>query len=304
MNRVVVTGATSMIGAALIEECVKNKIEVLAIIRGQSARRSRLPESELITVVECSLEELNTLDSSLGVYDVFYHFAWDYTAKQYRGDAYFQEKNIRYTLDAVELANRLGCKKFVGAGSQAEYGKVEGVINENTPVNPITSYGIAKYAAGKLSKILCEKYEMIHVWGRIFSVYGKYDNEGTMLNYAIDCFLNKEVALFSAGTQMWDYLNEADAGKIFMFLGRKIKKNSVFRIASGKSQPLKNYIEEVRSNFNGTAACLYSEENLSNLLSLEVDTKDMEESINYSPQVEFSDGIKQMIEFRKTLVVK
>ena len=47
-----------------------------------------------------------------------------------------QEPNIQYTMDAVCLAKRLGCKLFVGAGSQAEYGRVDGKIGSNTPVNP------------------------------------------------------------------------------------------------------------------------------------------------------------------------
>ena len=62
MKRIVVTGATSMIGVALIEECVKNNIEVLAIVRGQSTRLGRLPKSALIEIAECSLDELHLLE--------------------------------------------------------------------------------------------------------------------------------------------------------------------------------------------------------------------------------------------------
>ena len=31
-----------------------------------------------------------------------------------------QNLNVKYALDAVEAASKLGCKTFVGAGSQAE----------------------------------------------------------------------------------------------------------------------------------------------------------------------------------------
>lgn len=302
MKRVVVTGATSMIGVALIEECVKNNIEVLAIVRGQSTRMSRLPKSALITVMECPLDKLCLMEAENKKYDVFYHFAWDYTAKENRDNPVLQEKNIKYTLDAAELARRLGCKKFIGAGSQAEYGKVDGVIDKNTPLFPTMAYGIAKCAAGRLSKNLCEKYNMIHVWGRIFSVYGKYDNEGTMLNYAIDKFLNNEVAMFSAGTQKWDYLHETDAGKIFYYLGKEICESDTYVVASGKSKPLRCYIEEIRSAFNGETKCVYAKENGLNAISLEVITKDTEMAIGYTPQISFSDGIEQMIEYRRKLL--
>ena len=48
MKRVAITGATSMIGVALIEECIKHEIQVLAIIRKGSTRLSRLPKSSYI----------------------------------------------------------------------------------------------------------------------------------------------------------------------------------------------------------------------------------------------------------------
>ncbi len=34
MKRVIVTGATSMIGAALVKECVKNNVDVVVVVRG------------------------------------------------------------------------------------------------------------------------------------------------------------------------------------------------------------------------------------------------------------------------------
>lgn len=299
MKRVVVTGATSMIGVALIEECIRNDIEVLAIVRRHSARISRMPKSELIHIAECSLNELASLEISENPYDVFYHFAWDYTGKADRDNPVLQEKNIRYTLDAVELAKRLGCKKFIGAGSQAEYGKVDGVIDKNTPLNPLIAYGMAKNAAGNLSAKLCEQYGIIHIWGRIFSVYGKYDNEGTMLNYAIDKFLNHETAMFSAGTQMWDYLYESDAGKMFYLFGKNVSKSDDYMVASGKSMPLKWYIEELRKCFTYETKCMYAQEIEQSQLSLNVDMKDSKEILGYVPQVEFSDGIRRMIANRK-----
>lgn len=97
-----------------------------------------------------------------------------------------QLQNIQYTLDAVELASRIGCKKFVGAGSQAEYGRVEGVLSASTPVFPENGYGIAKLCAGQMSRILCEQKQIEHIWTRILSIYGPYDGENTMIMSSIE----------------------------------------------------------------------------------------------------------------------
>lgn len=301
MKKIVVTGATSMIGIALIGECIKNDVEVLAIVHRNSKRLNRLPQSKLLHVLECNLDEMESVSVENG-YDVFYHLAWAYTSKEYRDDPILQEKNIKYTLDAVNLARRLGCYKFVGAGSQAEYGRVEHVIMPDTPVFPCTAYGMAKYAAGRLSEKLCSQYGFIHIWGRIFSVYGCYDNAGTMLDYAIEQFIKKRPARFSAATQMWDYLNEKDAGKIFYLLGEKVGESRVYCIASGNARPLKEFIFEVKEYFGEDAKCVFAEELInSELLGIQADIHMLIKDIGYVPETSFREGIAEMIQFKKQI---
>ena len=58
MKKIAVTGGTSMIGIALIEECVKKNIEVLAIVRKKTKNINRLPVSKNIHILECDLEDL------------------------------------------------------------------------------------------------------------------------------------------------------------------------------------------------------------------------------------------------------
>lgn len=300
MNKIVVTGATSMIGVALIEQAIKNNVKVLAIVRKNSKRISRLPKSELIEVVPCDIEELDSFPQVEEKYDVFYHFAWNYTDKVGRSNPILQAKNINTTLAAVELAHRLGCDKFVGAGSQAEYGKVDGVISPETYTDPEVPYGIAKCTAGKLSKKLCEQYNMEYVWGRIFSVYGRYDNEGTMLTYAIDQFIKGEIAHFSAATQMWNYLDEHDAGSIFFLLGKCDNTKGVYCVAHPDSKPLREYIVELRNVFGEKAQCEFGESS-ANTFGLQADVSRLIEDTGFCPQVSFDEGIKEMIEYRKLL---
>ena len=56
MKRIVVTGATSMIGTALIEECIRHNIEVYAVVRAGSSKTKHLPESARIHQIECEMD--------------------------------------------------------------------------------------------------------------------------------------------------------------------------------------------------------------------------------------------------------
>lgn len=73
MKRIIVTGATSMIGTALIEECIRHDIEVYAVVRAGSSKTKRLPESARIHQIECELEKLEELPAKItGECDTFF----------------------------------------------------------------------------------------------------------------------------------------------------------------------------------------------------------------------------------------
>lgn len=292
--RAVVTGATSMLGVALINELIKANNYVLAIVRKSTSRISRLPSSKLIKIVELDLQELQNFSLEDSSYDVFYHFAWIGTSREERDNPIIQEKNILYSLQAVELAYRLGCAKFVGAGSQAEYGYVSGIINEDTPTNPRIAYGMAKLASYHLCERRCEQLNMRIIWGRIFSVYGCNDNRNTMIDYAINQFMNNEYAHFSSAKQMWNYLYEEDAGRIFYALGKENVSEKVYCIANTESKPLKDYIECIVSMF-ATSRYDYANTGVEVEPGIQPDVTKLVKEINFIPSVSFSEGIKHII---------
>lgn len=301
MNAVIMTGATSMLGLATVEECIKNNIRVVALSRANSRRKEYLPQSELLTLVECDLGELKGINLPKADYDVFYHFGWGFTDGTTRDDPLLQSKNIEYTLDAVQLAHRCGCKKFLGAGSQAEYGFHNGIITEDTAVTPSVCYGYAKYAAGKLAEKLCNKLGMICIWTRTFSVYGRYDSENTMVSYAFRQYRNGKVAQFSSGMQMWDYLYEEDAGKYFLLLGEKIDKSIIVNVASGDARPLREYIGEMaevlnEKNTEKPFQYMLAESGSVPLNGIYPDVSRLREITGYVPQVGFVEGIRRIRE--------
>lgn len=246
MKRVVITGATGAIGTALTEKLIGEGIEVLVLYRKNSARAARIPDHPLLCRMEADLCELAELENTTGKkWDVFYHLAWAGTTGLERNDAGLQMKNIEYTLAAVRLAKRFGCDAFIGAGSQAEYGRYEGRLNADVPAFPETGYGIAKLAAGQLSRLLCGQLAMRHVWMRILSVYGPGDQKNSMVMSAIDKLLSGQKPSFTKGEQMWDYLYSKDAARALYLAGKKGRDRAVYCLGSGQAAPLRSYIEQL-----------------------------------------------------------
>ena len=361
MNKIVVTGATSMIGVATINEAIKNNVEVLAIVRTGSKKINRLPKSKLIKVLECDIDQFDSIDiSQLSIkhldeknnwiatasrkprndeytsnkvddnqtyktnhtnlnqnnliatastkprndgfdYEVFYHFAWGNIDKSTRNDPVLQEKNIKYTLDAVNLAKKLGCKKFVGAGSQAEYGRVEGKLTPLTPINPDIAYGMAKYAAGRLTNLRCKELGIEHIWTRILSVYGIYDNPSTMISYAINELLAGREPEFTKCEQKWDYLFSEDAGKAFFLIGEKGKVNKTYCLGSGIARPLADYVKTINKLLDKSENMGIGKKDYApnQVMHLEADITELINDTGFKPSYTFEEGLRKTIAWAK-----
>ncbi len=256
IKKIVVSGATGAIGMALVKYAIEQDMQVLAICHRNSRRIFQLPDAANLRILEVNVDEYfdfakKTKDLvSSDEYDVFFHLAWQGTTGIARNDMNLQLSNVQYTLGAVEMARALGCKCFVGAGSQAEYGRTEGIISSKTPVFPENGYGIAKLCAGQMSRIRCEQLGIKHIWTRILSIYGPGDGENTLIMSAIRSFLNHQYIEFTEGMQKWDYLYSGDAARILIGLSEWGAHGKVYCVGSGKIQLLKEYIHQIYTIIN------------------------------------------------------
>lgn len=302
MKRVVITGPTGAIGMALLQKYMETDTEVTAVCRRGSGRISNLPVSDRVKIVECNLDEIQKLPDMLnGRYDVFFHFAWACTAGEWRNDIDAQSRNIRYTMDAVEAADRLGCECFIGAGSQAEYGRYEGRLNAGVPTFPENGYGIAKLCAGQLSRIRCSQLGIRHIWFRILSVYGRYDGEQTMIMSGIRSMLKGESQEYTPAEQIWDYLYSEDAAEALYLAADKGRDGAVYCLGSGQAKPLREYIEIMRDEINPAlplkiGARPYADKQIMHLCA---DITDLRNDTGFVPRFEFREGIRKTIQWVK-----
>lgn len=292
----VVTGPTGAIGTALVERLIQEKVQVFAIVRRDSRRIAQIPEHPLVRNIYLDLEHLEAAAEEIPAgCDVFYHFAWAGTFGESRNDVYLQNRNVAYTLDAVRLAARLGCRRFVGAGSQAEYGRTEGCLKPDTPAFPENGYGIAKLCAGQMSRLLCAREGIEHIWVRILSVYGPCDGEKTMVSSAIESILKKERPSFTRGEQEWDYLYSRDAARAFYLLGEKGVSGKTYCLGSGTKYPLAHYIRRIRDAVDpdaeiGLGDLPYPEKQVMHLWA---DISELRKDTGFVPDYTFEKGIAE-----------
>jgi len=299
MNRVVITGPTGCIGVALSRRLLANGCEVYAVCRPNSPNIKLLPSHSSIHVVESDIKDLSLLESRIGRgFDAFYHLAWSGTFGADRNDAQRQLDNVRYTLDAVKLAKDIGCRMFIGAGSQAEYGHFIRPADGNLAAKPFTFYGAAKLSAGQMSRVYAQQLGITHAWARIFSVYGPGDEKNTLVQFLIRELLAGRSPALTAGDQTWDYLYSDDAAKALAAISRNGKDGAVYNLGSGERRSLKEYIAIIRDIVNPEIALKLGKRPYSpnQVMFLSADIKELTADTGFLPDTSFEVGIKKTLD--------
>ena len=300
IHTAIITGPTGAIGMALCAKLLAEGVTVYAVTHPGSARAALLPQDARLHVVPCDAAELAALPELIPEKaDAFFHFAWAHTIGPGRNDMPAQIANIRYTIAACRAAAQLGCQVFIGAGSQAEYGRVEGVLTAQTPCFPENGYGMAKLCAGQMSRVECQTLGVAHIWTRILSVYGPHDGPATMISGTIRKLLHGEKPALTAGIQQWDYLYAADAAAAFYALAVSGQDGRVYPLGSGTARPLKDYIETLRDAIDPALPLGLGEVPYGPLqvMHLQADASALQEDTGWRPATPFEEGIRETIEW-------
>lgn len=293
MKKLIITGATGMIGSAIVRESLKQNYDITCLVRASSSRIKNIPQVNHVHIIDCNISDYKTLELK-DKFDVFMHLAWDKTSVSGRDDVDCQLKNIEYTMDAVRLAKRCGCNIFIGAGSQAEYGIQKVPLTPELPVNPESGYGIAKYTAGKLAEMLCKQIGIRFNWMRILSVYGPNDGDNTLISYVCRELKAGRSPELTKCEQTWDYLHCDDAARAFLAVAEHGVDGKFYPLGSGRGRRLSDYLEDIKAIINPDIVLGFGKKEYypHQPMHLVADVSELEKDTGWKSFILFRDGVK------------
>jgi nucleoside-diphosphate-sugar epimerase len=304
---VVVTGATSFLGRALVDRLLLEKNQVFAVVRPGSKNMGNLAiQREGLIRIERNLEELHELSQVIHEpCQAFYHFGWDGSGSENRMKREVQQKNVEDSLKALEGARRLGCKRFLFSGSQAEYGIHREAMTEETECKPVSEYGRAKLEFSEKAKSLTESWrktgvsEMEYIHTRIFSVYGPGDHPWSLVESCLRAFGRGEYISLGECTQIWNFLYLDDCIRALILLMEQEKESvsGIYNVAGpeGENRPLREYIRTMYEvlGFHGSYSYGRRAPNAEGPANLIPDIKKLEKATGWQPLVSFQEGIRR-----------
>lgn len=292
MKKAIVTGAFGFAGANLVEELLEEGYMVYAVGRKKSSHNKRFAEGEMLKKIALDMSDFGKITDYVDVEPsdeiTIFHLAWGGG----RDDFEAQTANIPASLALMEAAGRLHAR-FVGIGSQAEYGVKSEVITEDLLLEPFTAYGAAKAAAFHLLKRRAAQLGVFFVWGRIFSLIGKYEPEGRMIPDLLSKLQKGEEVNLSSCAQYWDYLDARDAAKAIVLLSTKGRDGEIYNIAYGSYRPLRDYVEKAADIVGDCGHLLHFGDRAEPFVSLKTSTAKLKADTGFEPSVSFEESIRR-----------
>ena len=267
--RILITGAASFLGRHLVEYFLSKEEEVLALVRENARGKDELLKYEAnnkFKLIVLDMKDIERLDID---FDVCIHLAWGGIGKEGRMDENIQRENIDAAIKLMRVCKERGAKRFLFAGSQAEYGQTLADIeakygkdfdintiskqSEDSPTNPKSEYGKAKLELKSKLKNLGDSLGIEYVHMRIFSVFGSGDHETSLISTCIKNFKENKDVHIGECIQSWNYIYIKDLCEAVYLLSKKdLQGEFVFNVAGENNRILMDYVKDIKRLLNSS----------------------------------------------------
>ena len=302
MRKVVITGADGFVGSHTVQHFLNEGVTVLALDINENPKA--LQSHANMTYEQCDVFNIESLASKIkcNEYDTFIHFAWIGSAGSARFDYNLQMKNAINTVECMKVAQKLGVKRFVCAGSIMEYEVEAAIHSQGSKPTMGYIYGMGKHIAHCMCKAVAAEIGIDIIWPMITNAYGVGELSPRFINTTLRKILNDESLQFTSAIQNYDFVYISDVAKAFYLISKNGKPFHEYIIGSSNARPLKEFILEMQQAVAPDATLIFGDVPFTgtNMELSTFDTSMTEEDCGFTAEIGFTQGIRMTLEWLKT----
>lgn len=233
--KVVVTGASGYIGRHVVDALIKMHHEVIAV---DMINKGINTDATFLSLDIFSDDIYN----KLGRPDACIHMAWK-DGFNHASDAHMGMLSKHYAF----IKNMIdgGIKYLSVMGTMHEIGYYEGCVDENTPTNPLSMYGIAKNALREASLLLADKSDTALMWLRAYYILGDDSNNNSIFTKITQMEHEGKASFpFVSGKNKYDFIHVDELAKQIATASTQSEITGIINCCSGKPVSLADKVNE------------------------------------------------------------
>lgn len=246
MKRVLIAGATGFIGSYVTEQLLKKDFKLMLMRRQSSSLQRCQNFNDTVEWVFTDVDGWINLAETFNP-DVIVNLAWDGVVSGERTLWKLQIENLIFQQTLLDIASKVGSKVFIGAGSQAEYGEIDEIVDELHPCSPNSAYGSVKLSALTILKSFCEINSIKWFWFRLFPCFGEREGDNWLIPSLIKKIMTDTSMDLTTCEQKYAYLYVGEVARVFSTAVESSADSGIYNVSSDVPISLRELLGKIRN---------------------------------------------------------
>ena len=301
-EKALVTGGAGFIGSHLVNRLLDEGHQV-AVIDDLSAGKLRNLDHRATfyhgDITRPTIQDIISREQP----DILFHLAGQTSVRRSSRDPVQDaQSNVIGTLRLLEAVRRSGLDKFIYSSTGgALYGDPETVpCTEDTPILPLSPYGMSKYLAEQYVELYGRRYRLHYTILRYGNVYGPrqdpHGESGVVSIFTEAMLQGKQPTIYGDGAQERDFVyvgDVVDANLKAMTRG----DDDIFNIATGQGTPVTQIFQTLREIIGCRLDAEHAAARAGEVYRISLDCTRANRRLGWSAQVNLREGLEQTADF-------
>jgi dTDP-glucose 4,6-dehydratase len=311
--KLLVTGGAGFIGSNFVRMALTDKfpdfnVEQLTVLdlltyAGDEENLKPIASDKRYKFVKGDIRDLELAKKLMQDADQVVHFAAEsHVDRSIEGGSEFVSTNVMGTQVLLDAARSSNIKRFVHVSTDEVYGSIsEGSWPEDHPLLPNSPYSASKAGSDLLVRAYNRTHKLDTVITRCSNNYGQYQfPEKVMPLFITNIIEGKKVPLYGNGLNVRDWLHVDDHCRGIALALTRGRAGEVYNIGGGTELTNVELTHKILKAMGvGEEFIQPVEDRKGHDLRYSVDISKINKELDYSPQVNFEEGLEQTINWYK-----